>query len=76
MYRVASGLGALKVSRPHLEPYPALTSLAPSISGRSGRDSPIRSGVACGRVARRRILLVGDLSVVRTRAGLICEPGS
>lgn len=74
MYRVASGLGALKVSRPRLEPYLALTSLAPSISGRSGRDSPIRSGVACGRVARLWILQ--SLSGTCSRAGLMRETRS
>jgi hypothetical protein len=60
MYRAVSGLGALKVSRPRLELYPdSLPHLLPfpvDLGALRAAIRPIRDVVACGRVARPRIL--------------------
>lgn len=71
MYRVASGLGALKVSRPCMEPYPRhdlLGSFHFRYIWARFADPQRRRETAdpCFR----------ELPVVRTRAGLMREPGS
>jgi len=78
MHRAVSGLSALKVSRPRLEPYLFLPHLLPfpvDLGALRAAIRPIRDAVDCGRVARSRIL-TGHPSVARARADLMRERGS